>query len=176
MIFDSNEELHFSWWLEEMVSEGYIHSWERNVKSYSLTEDLKITYVVPMKRVPDKIKEQTLLSAREYTPDFVINWSMKSYGVFVQELEDGKKIKTPFISQNGVSVVETKGPFDRNNMTRLASTNIKDLYQRHKVYVTMIKIPNIFKKTFTPARYTRTDKTGKPRKLNYNVVLIKDFK
>jgi len=37
----------------------------------------------------------------------------------------------------------------------------------NKVFINLIKLPSIFNKTFTPDRYLMTDKTFKPRKINY---------
>ena len=61
----------------------------------------------------------------------------KANNIFVQEINKGnKKITTPFIcDEQGVSIVETKGSFDRSNMTRLAINNIKFLYQKYNIYV-----------------------------------------
>lgn len=175
--FDSNEEWHFSWFLEELKGRNFIDRWEKIETSYELTSGVKHTYIKPMKRVDDKILEQTILSPSIYTPDFKIYWNKKAYGIFVQEINVGKnKIKTPFICDSeGISIIETKGNFDRSNMTRLAVNNIKFVYEKYNVYVNLIKVPNIFKKTFTPDRFLMTDKTFKPRSIDYEVRTLSEF-
>jgi hypothetical protein len=175
MEFDSKEEKYFSWWLETLKQWNYIESWNKNEESFILTDDVKIRYTVPMKRVDDKIKEQILLKGRVYTPDFIIKWKPQAEGIFHQPLKDGKKITTPFVSQDAISIVEVKGVFDNNNMTRLATLNIKDVYQRYAIYISMTKVPDIFKKTFTPEMYLLTDKSFAPRKINFNARSIKEF-
>ncbi len=173
--FDSKEELYFSWYLEVLRNWNFVEWWNKNEKSYKLTDDVAISYIKEMKRVPDKVLTQILLPGRVYTPDFLIKWTDQAEGIFTQELKDGKKIKTPFVSQEGHSIVETKANFDKNNMTRLATNNIKDTYYKHKVFVSMVKLPLLFKQTFTPERYLLTDQTLKPRKIKYATRTIKDF-
>ena len=173
--FDSKEELYFSWFLDQLKASRYINRWERNEVSYSLTKGLTHEYIIPMKRVPDKVKEQAILLPSIYTPDFVIYWEPKAIGIFVQIFGNeagNKKLTTPFLCSvdEMISVVETKADFDKNNMSRLANNNIKFVYEKYKVYVDMVN------KTFTPDRYFMTDKTFKPRKLNYkNVRTLSEF-
>jgi ribosomal protein S18 len=177
--FDSNEELYFSWYLDQLKDKGYVNHWERNEASYEMTSPIINTYIKPMKRVEDKVLEQTILNGSSYTPDFIIYWEDKAIGIFVSKLDHTKgKIETPFICQlpELVSVIETKGEFDMGNMTRLARNNIKFVYEKHKVFINLIKLPSIFNKTFTPDRYLMTDKTFKPRKLKYkNVRTLREF-
>ena len=123
-----------------------------------------------MKRVEDKILTQTILQPSSYTPDFIIYWEPKAIGIFVsKESKTVGKIITPFLCTDDelISIVETKGTFDMGNMTRLANNNIKFVYEKYNVYIDMIKVPAIFKKTFTPDRYYMTDKSFKTRKINY---------
>lgn len=177
--FDSNEELYFSWYLDELKKAGYIVRWERNDISFQLTTGLIWDYIKPMKRVADKELTQTLFAPSKYTPDFNIYWEEKAEGIFVTDIGNkvsNKKIETPFISNYGLTIVETKGDWDQNNMTRLATNNIKMVWELHEQYVQLIKIPSFFGKTFTPSRYLFTDKTMKPRKMKYkNVRTISQF-
>lgn len=177
-IFDSKEELHFSWYLDELKQAGYINTWERNGISYQLTSGLERDYIKPMKRVADKHLKQVIFTESRYTPDFNIRWTDKAKGIFVMDLQSDsvEKITTPFISNYGGTTVETKASFDMNNMSRLARNNIKVVWDKHEVYIELIKIPNIFNTTFTPNRYFATDRTMKPRKLNYkNVRTLREF-
>ena len=180
--FDSKEELYFSWWLDELKASKHINRWERNEASYTLTEGLYHKYIVPMKRVPDKVKEQAILHPSVYTPDFIIYWEHKAIGKFVQiyrdEADSYTKLTTPFLCEAGqlISVVETKADFDKNNMTRLAKNNIKMVFKMYNVYVDLVKLPSLFNKTFTPNRYLLTDRTLKPRTIKYkNVKTLSQF-
>jgi len=178
--FDSKEELYFSWYLNQLRNQGYIDSWDKfeNVNDpYPLTEGLVWDYVKPMKRVEDKQLEQVILAPSSYTPDFKIWWNPKARGIFVTDLNIGstEKIATPFISQDSISIIETKGNHDNNNMTRLAINNIKFVYQKFGVFINMVKVPTIFKNTFTPDRYLLTDKTLKPRTLHYGPRTLSEF-
>jgi len=180
--FDSKEELYFSWWLDQLKASKYINRWERNEASYSLTDGLYHEYIVPMKRVPDKTKSQTILAPSVYTPDFIIYWERKAIGKFVQiyrdEADPYTKLTTPFLCEAGqlISVVETKADFDKNNMTRLAKNNIKMVFKLYNVYIDLVKLPSLFNKTFTPDRFLFTDKSLKTRKINYkNVRTLREF-
>ena len=175
--FDSNEEKYFSWYLEELKGRGYINRWEKIETSYELTDGLSHTYIKKMKKVNDKELIQTILAPSSYTPDFKIYWNKKAYGIFVEEVNVTKnKIKTEFICDSeGISIVETKATFDMGNMTRLVTLNIKFLYYRYNIYVNLIKVPTIFKNTFTPDRYLMTDKTFKPRTIKYAVRSLSKF-
>jgi hypothetical protein len=176
--FDSQEELHFSWYLEHLKDHRYVNRWEKNETSYTLTPGLKHTYIKKMKRVDDKELEQAILNPSVYTPDFIIYWEPKAIGKFVVNPDNtNNKINTPFICDDElISVIEVKGEFDNNNMTRLATNNIKFLYHQYNVFVNLIKVPSIFNKTFTPDRYFMTNKTFKPRKIKYkNVRTLREF-
>lgn len=179
--FDSEEEMYFSWYLEELKKTGYIEKWARFEdveESYELTDGLVHKYIKRMKRVEDKMLDQTILAPSIYTPDFKIWWTHKALRVFVTDINIHweSKITTPFICQDRVSVIETKGNFDHKNMTRLANNNIKFVYEKFGVYINMVKVPDIFNKTFTPNRYLLTDRTMKARKINYkNVRTLREF-
>ena len=168
--FDSSEELYFSWYLEQLKASRYINHWERIETSYLLTKGLEHEYIKPMKKVEDKALKQTILAPSSYIPDFIIYWEPKAIGIFVsKESKTVGKIITPFLCTDDelISIVETKGTFDMGNMTRLANNNIKFVYEKYQVYINMVKVPTIFKHTFTPERYLFTDKSMQPRKINY---------
>jgi len=178
-VFDSNEELYFTYFLNDLKDKGFIDDFYKNEESYPLTKGLSVNYIKPMKKVNDKVLKQTILSSSIYTPDFIIKWNDKALGIFVTDISKPikDKIITEFICQeNMISVVEVKGAWDNNNMTRLAINNIKVVWDKHSIFVNLIKIPSIFNKLFTPERYFMTDKTFKPRKLNYkNVKTLKEY-
>ena len=179
-IFDSKEELHFSWYLEQLKNAKYISHWERCDTSYSLTMGVKHKYIKPMKKVEDKTLEQSILLGSSYNPDFVIHWNEKALGVFLSILNKTEgKITTPFICDDEqlITIVETKADFDMKNMTRIAINNIKFVYEKYNVYINMVKLPKFFEETFTPDRYLMTDKSFQPRKFKkgFNVRTLREF-
>jgi len=180
--FDSAEELYFSWWADELFKAGYIKSYYLHPETYILSEPYKYKYDKHLK-TKTKTIETTLLQPHAYTPDFRITWNPQARGFFflstsnqiylknapivAQETEDGYK--------NYYSVVEIKAGFSKYNMDRLFSVNQKWMLQKHGIYVQKIVITKLFKKTFTPARYLLTNKSGKARKIKFKVRTLQEF-
>lgn len=176
---DSKEELYFYWYLMELKRKGFIKDFKKS-KTYQLSKPLGKRYIQPMKKVDDKIKTQIIWREHVYTPDFTIWWEKESVGVLATNLLDQFERHTcNFICQEFdgeyFSEIEVKPIFDQNNMTRLAKINIKWLYESHSIYTNVVKVPNIFEKTFTPERYLLTDKSMKPRKINFQVKTIDEY-
>ncbi|MFT7282456.1 MAG: hypothetical protein ACI9DM_002191 [Cyclobacteriaceae bacterium] len=176
--YDSDEEVYFTWYLDELVEAGMVKYYFKNTSPIKLTSEVTHNYVKKMKRVADKQLTQTILKGSEYTPDFDIFFTAQAKGIFVSQIGDGtEKIDTPFIADASFPLVsvETKGSFDQNNMTRLVRNNIKFLYQRHGIFINLLMVPDIFKKTFTPQRYLLTNKTKKPRTINFKTISLDQF-
>ena len=55
------------------------------------------------------------------------------------------------------SYIEVKPDFDFNNMTRYARIKMNWLFQQTGVFTNLVKVPSVFKNTFTPDRYILTD-------------------
>ena len=140
---------------------------------------------VEIKKKGNLVKEQSLLNDSVYTPDFEIKWHKSALNIFVNppiiKLIDGvaytneltKFDKNLFI-KSGECLVEVKPAFDKHNMTRLVNINIKQMMQRHNIFVNLVKIPDLFKKTFTPKKYLFTP-TGKNKVINYKAVLLEEY-
>jgi hypothetical protein len=182
--FDSVGELHFSYWCEQLKSKGYIEHYEFQPEPYDLSDKVSHHYLKPMKRVEDKLVEQTVLQPHIYTPDVLIIWTSKAKGIFYVTLEDQEKILPHHLIANYqgyenrmvyATTIELKPSFDHQNMTRLASLNIKWVYDKHKHIVEMVKLPKFFEKSFTPDRYLLTDKSHVPRKLKYKPKTLTEF-
>ena len=174
MHYDSNEERYFGMWLEELRIEGWIAEYKR-AETIVLSPKVQTEYVVPMKRVADKIKHHTVLNGHVFTPDFEVRWQPKALGVFITELnENAGKITTPLKSQNLTTIIETKADYDMNNMNRLASINIKMAYHIDGTFVNMVKMPSWFKKTFCPMAWLFT-KTNKPRKVKFTKRTLEEY-
>lgn len=184
MIFDSKEEMYFSWYLDELKEKGYIKDYSRSL-TYTLSESKGESYIKPMKRVSDKTLTYSYLRGHEYTPDFFVIWTPKALGVFIKDDSNfmDKMTNYPFMTyiktenkeMKICSEIEVKPMFDQNNMTRLAMINIKWLYEKEGILTTVAKPQKVFKDTFTPNRYLTTDKSGKGRKINWKVKTLEDF-
>ncbi len=172
-IFASDEEWYISWWLTELQAEGYIQLIEYQPGSFELYEGKYNEYVVPMKRVEDKIEHQALLQPHIYTCDVRVVWTDKAEDIFYwhEGMYGTKKPKHLFYSglehEGMVTYFEVKAEFDRNNMNRLAGINIKWVQQKYGVIVEMIKPNTLFKNTFTPDRFLLTNKSFTPRTIKY---------
>lgn len=191
-IFDSKEELFFSWYCEELLQARFIVEYEYHVRTYRLCPDKTYPVVIPMKT---KIKtgELSLLKKHTYTPDVWITWSEKARNVFFNSMNEKVDLrKVPFVTTHShlktlQTVVEIKPAYDQNNMTRLFRINQKWLFHQNDIYVNEIvcvkKPPKggnksaggLFPSTFTPARYLMTDKARARRKLCYKPKLLKEF-
>lgn len=174
---DSNEEWHFTWFLDELKSKGYVKDYFKIEEGYVMSNDVKVDYIKPMKRVANKKMQQVVMRGHVYTPDFKIIWDPKALGILVQDLNSNKKITTKFICQDLESIIEIKGIWDMNNMTRLATNNIKSLYDKHGIFCQIIKIPTLFKNTFTPLRYFYTDgvNSNKRRKIKFKTKTLNEW-
>lgn len=183
-LFDSKEELYFSWYLEELYKHNIILGATNVTPSFELTEGLVREYTKPMKRVADKELTQAILNPRVYTPDFRVEWNLNNQLVFNfigAYLNRDKKYfasiqAIPIFRGKSVSTfIETKGAFDQNNMTRLFKTNQSWIFDKYGEMVSLVKIPDLFKKTFTPKKYLLTDKTKKPRVIKFKVKTLAEF-
>jgi hypothetical protein len=178
MSFDSNEELYFSWYLDELQDAGYIDSHETQYV-FTLTENTDLTFTKTMKRVDDKEIAYSLLKGHIYTTDSVIHWNEKAEGIFYHDMIDPPTHKRLdellFIAKNGVSYVEIKPKFDFKNMTRLVKLNIKWVWDKYSVYVHVMTPEKVFKDSFTPNRFLTTDKSNRKRKINFKTRTLNEF-
>ncbi len=179
--FDSDEEMYFYWWLEELQEAGYIDSIEHHPMPYKLSDPVIGEYE---KQLKTKVKEETeeLIKGHIYTPDFKIVWSEKAEGLFYEHIgslnrkKEKNSLKYLISTHGSRTIIEVKPLFDQNNMTRLFKINQKWTYEKHAVFVNMIVPEKWFNKTFTPNRFLTTNKSGKARKIKYkNVISLKDF-
>jgi len=177
ILYESDEEKHFLFWVELLMLSGHILRVERG-NTFSLTEGLVNEYSIEMPRKGTIIKRQQLLRPSVYTPDYKIYWNPKRHRKFVWTLDYDSKcdklIGHTDVDGNLYTLIECKSDFDRNNMTRLFISNQKFTWTMHDQYVNLCKIPELFAKTFTPPKYLYTS-TGKPRKINFEVRTLKQY-
>lgn len=176
MIIQSDEELYYTWYLKELEEAGYINSWG-NAISYPLGDKLTHVYEKQMKT---KVKEesQTILDGSEYTPDFQINWTTKAEGIFYNRIVENKKIDLKLMIADTLlhfSIIEIKPSYDQNNMTRLNTLNRKWMLQRYGIFVNLVKVPDIFKTTFTPTRYLSTNTGKQQRVIHFETRTLEEY-
>lgn len=179
--FDSDEERYFSYWLDELKLLGYIKAYYRPAPM-PLSAARQYTTSVPRKTMPPRMENRELLKAHEYTADFLVTWTEKAYGIFHEDKNAVvQNRQVPFFSNyNGItatyySLLEIKPSFDQNNMTRAFVLNQKWILCQKGIYVELVKIPDFFRKTFTPVKYLYTDKTRQRRKINFHVVTAGEY-
>lgn len=175
--FDSDQELYAYWYFEQLKEEGFINDIIHHPEPFELSESVNSSYVEKLK-TKDKIVSEELLKGHLYTADFIVVWSDKAKGVFFDLLDGGTRFKKRssqvlFVGQveggDYLSVIEVKPLFDQNNMTRLAKINQKWVWDKHKYFINIMVPEKWMKNTFTPYRYLITNKSGKPRKIKFEV-------
>lgn len=187
--FDSNEEMYMDWWLQELKSKGYIKEIIHQPQSFVLLEEgISSDYFVPYKKKEGgKTVTESLMKESVYTTDIQVIWDESALDIFTTLIDSNIRKKKGqalmFIlcqycdlTKKYYSYIEVKPAFDQNNMTRLARTNIKWVWDKYKEYVNIVVPEKHFNKTFTPTKYFFTNLSGKPRKINYkNIVTLKEF-
>jgi hypothetical protein len=169
--YASKEEIYFVWYLDELFTDGYIAEYDYQPEPFSLFIPISYNWI---KQLKTKKKEMTttLLRAHSYQADFKIIWNAKAYDKF---FNFNKLTDAPFIQNYGLSWIDVKPSHDMQNMTRLFHINQKWVHQRHGVYVQKIVPQELFAETFTPGRYRYTDKSLKPRKIDFDAISLSVF-
>lgn len=184
----SKEELYFTYWLQELEEAGYINSWGQCI-TYQLGEKIINKYQeqkVLKKSTKIIDKEQIILNGCEYTPDFQIHWNIDAINIFFDIFPTliSIKVNTDLILakvyendnvKTFMSVVEVKNNYDAHNMTRLNGINRKWMYEKHGIFVNLVKVPDIFKDTFVPKAYLLTDSGKQQRLIHFPVITLEEY-
>lgn len=162
---DSPEEMYLEWYLQELKDNGLVKHFTNEIKPIKLNKAFEVTVTIPMKRVPDKKKVKTYIEEHNYTPDYFVIWepaALQHKGItdyFVIASNDAGHL---------YSYIEVKPMYDKNNMTRIFKQRTQPwIWDKYNWFVQLVKVPMIFKHTFTPGRYLLTNKSHKPRKINF---------
>lgn len=168
---DSDGEIHFIMWMEELKQKGYIINYTRG-SSLLLSNSLSNNYVQQLK-TKSKPCRQNILMGHSYNWDFTIEWSELGLKQFVNRF--GEKWEKPFlINSKSISYIECKPPFDFQNMTRLSVLNIKWVWDKFNIYIQTIKNIELFEKTFTPKAYMFL-KNGKQRQVKHKLRTLEEY-
>lgn len=195
MATDKNDtELYFEWWLEELKSKGLVISYEREPETFVIHDAIPIFYDQNSKTT-SITKSFSLLPTLIYTPDYEVVFHSSMINKLIGEVDKLNNILVPngfegigsayqetlfYTTQkndNGYLKVyfDAKAPSSASKVNaRLSSTRdfkyiARAMYERYGIIVNKV-VPvgmktSLFGKTFMPARYRFTDKSGSPRKL-----------
>ena len=187
--FKSDGEWHFSWYLDDLMDEGYIDDWEYETEVFDLSQPVKIPWKKQMKTMV-KDMEMPFLRECTYNPDFKIYWNEKAKGVFYYNIEEeitDPKTLPYFASQKDISRIEIKPNFDFQNKTQQAVIKIKWLMQLGTFVQLVVPVPKVskggklnpsnalFNNTFIPRRYVYTDKKFVSRVIKFKHITLKQW-
>ncbi len=187
MEFDSDEELYMSWWLDELIKTGYIKRIVYQPKSFDLSKRVTSDFYKPYKRSGGKYITEVILGGHIYTTDFAIIWEQKAINIFTTLIDSDlrKRVARSFQyilcdyskeKDMYYSYIEVKPIYDKHNMTREAIINQKWVWVKHGEFINIIIPQKWFDKTFTPGRYTWTDKLKQKRAIKYdNIITLNEY-
>lgn len=172
--YDSLEELAILQWLFEIKNQGIIKTIKR-ADSYLLSDAVHNNYAEQTARKVNSVpRTQVLLHGHSYTPEFEVVWDYpKAKDLFVWDFHSQSKFDKIFVGEkiqgyttDFVTFIEVKPSFDQNNMERLFKLNQKWMWSKHKIFVNLIKVNDLFPETFTPKEYLTTP-TGRVRVMKW---------
>ena len=185
--YDSNEELYFSWYINELHEAGFIESIEYHPKAFSLFAKQSRSYDKQLKTKIISVQE-SLFNAHEYQADFLIWWNKDiAKDIFITNINSNERLfgKDPkiFITNTSkntgkeYSIIDVKGNYNQNDAYRRFSIDQKWVYANYNLYVQkIIPAPGLFQRTFTPDRYCKCDnKILQDRKINFTVRSLKMY-
>jgi hypothetical protein len=186
---DSEDEVHFEMWLDELKDAGYIHSYHR-AATIEITPPIEFSYTVQGKN-KQKTHSKNINRGISYTPDYVILWHDYAEGKFVvtkesvipKDLDSSKFPK--FIAtrmgddNNLVSILDVKPDvpmkFVKFNTSYTFGPKQALLYLVYGIIVERVKVPTLMKTTFTPNAFKYTPKTKKEKKLKWESRSMRDY-
>lgn len=158
-VFDSNEELEFSYWLEELRELGYIKNWYKNTTSELILDKKSISFKEKLK-TKTKTKNLFILHDLQYTFDFYIEWETIAEGIFF--IKEDNIYNSNLISldkfivlksyKNNETYVDIKGVFGGGNSAITFPIIQKLFYENKKIFVQKIIPKKLFTKTFLPKK------------------------
>lgn len=170
LTFDSKEEVYFYWYAKDLMNAGLVDKITYSPEPYQLFHDIQIPINNIDKKGRHTVKNKTILDGMIYTPDFELSFKFEALERLIFDIGGlcyGKL--PPFFSHftgSHKAMFEVKPSFDQNNMSREFKIKQKIVYNKYNIYVNLVKVPDIFEKTFVPERYFYTDKDCSERKLS----------
>jgi hypothetical protein len=181
--YDSLDELYFMWYLDDLVTNGIVKSYHRS-KSIVLLEGRKLPLRVMLKtKVSIQLKQKLLHSSVTYTPDFIIIWSSDEKLVTRYDRQDGFENKTAMflareIDEELVSIIDIKPSTTfqtKYNTSYTFSVKQAILFATQGVMVEKVQVKSLFKSSFTPTRFLRTDANRADRKIHWATKTYQEY-
>ena len=172
-------EQYIQWYFEELQARGFIESINLSPEPIVINDPIDICVGRKFERT-------------QYTPDMFIVWSPSiTFGrisLWINCIGDDSIIKQPFVARpmliDGIywycSFIEVKPDVAIMNAQHATSMltfpyRQKLVYLQTGIYVQLVKPIQLFKATFTPQRYMKTDKTMRDRKLHHFARTFEDY-
>jgi hypothetical protein len=170
--YRSWEELYMSWWLDELIQAGYVESYSYEKRTLVLMSEVKVPWF-EQKKTGVKEKLHHLFHESTYTPDFGINWTPKAEGIFIPGRSCNKRpyfIGAEFDGLGASCLIDVKGDHamgaSKGNFSQFSFPyKQKMAYQNLKIYVQKVVPVKLFRDTFIPTRYFKTDGGKQTRNL-----------
>lgn len=169
-IFDSNQEMYFAYWLEDLKQKGLVIDYVYEPAPFILSNDVKIQWNKQLK-TKQKSQESKILSSLQYTIDFKVVWSEETDSILTYTdggTYDSSPTKLIYRDSNNISYIEIKPSFNYQNMNRHVKVKIAWVYDKYGKYIQIISPFKLFRDTFFPNRYMTTDSKKNARKIKIN--------
>lgn len=194
-------EMYFEWWLQELETEGYIESYQREPETVMVIPPYIHEREKHFKTKQNEAEEYALIKSLEYTYDYRIIWNPKSIHIFTDVFESDKPFRygqPPFVSHwikigeftELVSYVDVKPHFVAAQFNSgMSSFYTFPLIQKILMFTRSIYVNKaipinsgkhgvnscLFAKTFTPNRFLFTDKAAQQRKIRFRTVTLNAY-
>ena len=146
----SKEETYMISYLRELQEAKYIKDIIYQPEPFILSHKLELPIKKKLK-TKSKLIYKTLLQEHVYTTDFLVKWTGENK--FHQDFSDSyiEEEFPIFFSHNNVSYIEVKSNYDMNSGTRLFTSRTQPwIYEKYDIYINLIKVPEVFARTFVP--------------------------
>ncbi len=159
VVYDSEEELEFKFWLDEALEAGLIGGYQKCEKGKDTFELIeKQTY---WSTVKGKLKKKHLFANVKYTNDFIVD-----------HCELIKDKPTP----EKIVYTDVKGGFSQHNDEKQFQIIRKMMYKLKGIYVHKVIPEKLFIKTWLPAKAGRTKVKGDIQKKYLKCKTIREYK
>ena len=181
-MFDSKEEIYFSWYVDELVGERFVKKAIYQPKGFVLSLPKKYQHELVMK-TKSKVVDKSLIRGHSYTPDWLLIWDRYKVAEYARGLKvaflgdsEGQEDKFTRISEADkwlpfwfcqyrmfdgkyffYSYVDVKGRASKHNSHRYFEISRKWVYEKYGVFVNKVVPPKLFNVTFCPERFRATD-------------------
>lgn len=174
---DSRDEIHFEWYCQELKDAGILYDFIYHPETFNLIPGF---YYTAHEQKPRSVKEHryTLSGSHGYTPDYLMKWNLdcEHRHTFSKGLTDYSihNFIVPFVHndnrffrQFNHTYIDVKPGFNKRSGDAYAFSLLRGLMlEKHNTNVQKVVIEDLFKHTFTPARYLINDLVPTKRKIS----------